>query len=153
LNRVPVLSVGHTTRGSAAPERHEQSNAVSVDEHTVDMRTELRRSHIAVPHHERAAESWIARVRDAHRPDARARHLPFMFMARRGGDPRVPWRSSVLSEAVQKRAKRWVCRLCGAELDVDADHVPNVIVSVEDGERVLVVDGTAIHRCCADGAR
>jgi len=51
---------------------------------------------------------------------------------------------------VQKRAGRWVCRLCGAELDVAGDHVPNVIVSVEEGERVLVVDGTAIHRCCID---
>jgi hypothetical protein len=43
-----------------------------------------------------------------------------------------------------------VCRLCGAELPVAADHVPNVIVSVEEGERVLIVDGTAIHRCCTD---
>jgi hypothetical protein len=51
-------------------------------------------------------------------------------------------------EPAQKRAGIRACRLCGAELDVDGNHVPNVIVSVEDGDRVLVVDGTAIHRCC-----
>jgi hypothetical protein len=42
--------------------------------------------------------------------------------------------------------------LCGVELPVDADHVPNVTVSVESGDRVLIVDGNAIHRCCIDDA-
>jgi hypothetical protein len=37
-----------------------------------------------------------------------------------------------------------------AELDVDPDHVPNVTVSVQEGDPVLVVDGSAIHRCCID---
>ena len=40
-----------------------------------------------------------------------------------------------------------MCRLCGEELNVAADHVPNVTVSVDGGDRVLVVDGDAIHRC------
>jgi hypothetical protein len=57
----------------------------------------------------------------------------------------------VLSAPMQKRGGKWVCRLCGTELDVEADHVPNVIVSVEEGERVLIVDGIAIHTCCVDG--
>jgi hypothetical protein len=51
---------------------------------------------------------------------------------------------------VRKLGGKWVCRLCGAELNVAGDHVPNVTVTVESGERVLVVDGTTIHRCCID---
>ena len=58
----------------------------------------------------------------------------------------------VESQLVRKLGGRWVCRLCGAELPVAADHVPNVIVSVEDGDRVLIVDGSAIHRCCNEDA-
>jgi hypothetical protein len=53
----------------------------------------------------------------------------------------------VLSPLVRKFGGRWVCRLCGALLNVHPDHVPNVIVWAEGGERALVVDGVEIHRC------
>ena len=45
---------------------------------------------------------------------------------------------------------RWVCRQCGAVLDVPTDRDPKVVIKAASGKpnvRVLMLGDTEVHRC------